>query len=561
MMSRISCVFAMAVALLVTGVGNHADAQERSQVRLVLHITVDGLRGDLLERYKHRLGEGGFRYLLENGAVFRNAHYLHANTETIVGHTTLATGAHPSEHGMVGNVIFDRENGELAYSLEDADSPLLPTRQSEQDGTQVDPAQQRSRSHGRSPRNIKVSTLADELSVFYAGKSKVYGVSGKDRSAISMAGHSGKAFWFSTDTGDFETSVYYYDDYPAWVKDWNAGRPAESYSGSAWKLSDARPHYLMGDRDDRPYETDLGGYGRTFPHPFGRLDDKLFFTRLLVSPVGDEMTASFTKALIDAEGLGQDEVPDYLSVSFSGVDAVNHFFGPSSLENEEVVLRLDRTAADLLAYVDQSVGLGRTLIVLSADHGMPEAPEFITELGLEAERIDPMSLHGRANQAALDSFGEDDLVLAFYRPYLYLNSRALAEAGLDQSEVEAAIASELASLPGIAAAVSTRALSAMPAGGLIDPIRKNTHPENSGDIYVVQRPYWFLQEGGAIAVMHGTPWAYDTYVPIIFAGPMITPKSVYRRVHPVTVAPTLAALLGIKPPSSAFSAPLPEALQ
>ncbi|MGI9399809.1 MAG: alkaline phosphatase family protein [Rhizobiaceae bacterium] len=529
--------------------------------RLILQITVDGLRGDLLRRYGDRFGEGGFRYLLENGVVYTNAHYSHANTETIVGHTTLATGAHPSEHGMVGNVIFDRANGELAYNIEDIRSPLIPTRQDAQKGDQVDPAQKRSRSAGRSPRNISASTIADELSVFHAGKSKVFGVSGKDRSAVAMAGHSGKAFWLSTDTGDFQTSEFYYDDYPDWVVEWNSKRKAEQYSGKSWELENDINTYLLGNRDNRPYETDLGGYGRTFPHPFGSAEDKLFNTRILVSPVGDQLTADFAMAIIDNENLGQDTITDYLSVSFSGVDAVNHFFGPSSLENEEIVLQLDKTLARLFDHVDVKIGLENTVIVLSADHGMPEAPEFMAELGMNVGRIDPDTITNEAKRVSKEVFGKEDLVLVFFRPYLYLNSKAIKEARLKQEQVEAVIADAITNLKGIAHAVSTMALSTLQNTPVVEKIRRNTHTQRSGDIYVVQEPYWFLQEGGTLAVMHGTPWAYDTYVPIIFAGGGIKPLTVDRLVHPVAVAPTLATLAGVKPPSSAFAATLVEVTQ
>lgn len=169
-------------------------AAKTDDIALVLQITIDGLRGDLLSRYGDRFVPGGFRYLLENGVVFTNAHYGHANTETIVGHATLATGAHPSEHGMVGNVWYDRENGELAYNIEDPNHPILPTRDDVVAGAQVDPSQKQSRTQGRSPVSLLASTLADELWLHTAGKSKAFGISGKDRSAVAMAGHVGKAF-------------------------------------------------------------------------------------------------------------------------------------------------------------------------------------------------------------------------------------------------------------------------------------------------------------------------------------------------------------------------------
>ena len=557
MIGRISV---LAVTLLTGFLVSQAAATEATP-RLVLQITVDGLRGDLLNRYGDRFGSGGFRYLLESGVVYTDAHYAHANTETIVGHTTLATGAHPSRHGMVGNVWYDRESGELAYNIEDPDHALLPTRDQAAVGAQVDPAQKRSRTSGRSPVSILASTLGDELWIHTAGRSKVFGVSGKDRGAVSMAGHVGKAFWYSTDSGDFQTSDYYYDAYPSWVSDWNAERQAEGFSGTSWSLLNDQSTYLLGSLDDRPFETDLKGYGRVFPHPFGSTDDPLYFTRVLVSPEGDRLTADFSKALVRSEGLGADGVPDYLSVSFSGVDAVNHFFGPSSLENEDMVLQFDRILADFLDFIDETIGLDHTLIVLSADHGMPEAPEVLAARGMNVGRIDPEDLVALAKRVGAEKFGlEGSFVRAFFRPYLYLDPDTIAEADLDQEVVERAIAIELSDHEGVAIAVSMKALPSLQDTPTLERIRNNHHPARSGDVYVVQEPYWFLQEGSAIAVMHGTPWRYDTHVPIIFAGSGFGAETVHRRVRPVDVAPTLAALLGIKPPSSVSGEPLIEVL-
>ena len=175
------------------------------------------------------------------------------------------------------------------------------------------------------------------------------------------------------------------------------------------------PTYLLAAQDDRPCEVDLRGYGRIFPHPFGQADDKLFFTRILVSPIGDQLTLDFYKTRITHEQLGQDEIPDYLSISFSAVDAVNHFFGPSSLENEDVVVQLDRTLADLFAFIDKTVGLKHTLIVLSADHGMADMPEYMTELGYKAGRLDPEQIAAAANKVG-QTFGFDEIVRFIYRP-------------------------------------------------------------------------------------------------------------------------------------------------
>jgi predicted AlkP superfamily pyrophosphatase or phosphodiesterase len=559
-MDRKHLLLALSLAAFVGSGPVQAATQTDPEIRLVLQVTIDGLRADLLDRYRAGFGKGGLNYLLDNGVVYTNAHYQHANTETIVGHATLATGTFPSRHGMVGNVWFDSESSELAYNIEDPDSPILPTREGITEGAQVDPAQKKSRTQGRSPRAIAAPTLGDGLSAYHGGRSKVFAVSGKDRSAVAMGGQVGKAFWYSTDSGDFVTSAYYYDDYPDWVRTWNDQRKADSYAGKSWSLLNAPADYLLVGQDDRPYEVDLKGYGRVFPHPFGNTDDKLFYTRILISPIGDQLLLDFSKQLVISEQLGQDSVPDYLSVSFSGVDAVNHFFGPSSLENEDVVVQLDRTLADLFAFIDKQVGLSHTLIAFSADHGMADMPEYIAELGYAVGRLDPMKIIGTANRIGRE-LGVPGVVRLFYRPYLYLDDEKIASAGVDRVAVEQAIADALTDKEGIELAVATSRLPNKGPRQLLDQVANNHHVTRSGDIYVIQAPYWFLFDPGPVVAMHGSPWRYDTHVPIIFAGPGIESVTVHRPVHPVDVAPTIAHLLGMSPPASSRGTPLQEVLR
>jgi len=537
-----------------------ADSASHHDIRLVLQITVDGLRGDLLDRYGQRFGQGGFKYLLDSGTFYANAHYQHANTETIVGHTTLATGAFPADHGMIGNVWYDGASGELGYNIEDPAHPLLPTREDPRAGVQVDPAQQLARTKGRSPAAILAETFSDRLQAYFGRRSKVFAVSGKDRGAVPMAGHSGKAFWFSTDTGDFVSSTYYYDAYPDWVVDWNARRRAESLADQQWQLLNDSTTYMLAHQDNRPYETDLRGFGRVFPHRFAQPGDPILPTQVLVSPAGDRLTLDFAKALVRAEGIGSDAIPDYLSISFSGLDAVNHFFGPSSLENEDMVLQLDRTLEDLFAFIDDTVGLSRTLIVLSADHGMAELPEYMAELGFPAGRLYPQDIIAAANRIGEEQFEVEDIVRFYYRPYLYLDAEKIRAAELRIDAVQEGLAAALTQRPGIALAVARSELSGPQSTALRRQIQRTFHPSRAGDIYVVQDLYWFNFTKGPVAGMHGSPWRYDTHVPIIFAGAGIRGRTVHRLVHPVDVAPTLSALLGMTAPGAAKGTILTEVL-
>lgn len=537
------------------------------QPKLILQITVDALRGDLLQRFSAVLGDGGFRYLLDKGIYYSNAHYQHANTETIVGHASLATGSVPAAHGMVANVWFDHGQDRLVYNIEDARYHLLTAGADVDRKTEIDHTQAMARSDGRSPDNILVSTFSDELAVHFSGRSKIFGVSVKDRGAVSMAGHAGKAFWFSKKNGQFVTSNYYYDKYPDWVNDWNAKKPATAYAGKSWQLLHPSSDYLFGDADDREYESDIAGFGRTFPHAYGKTDNKYFNTKLTLSPAGDELTLDFAKTLLDKEQLGQDAVPDYLAISFSSTDYVGHLFGASSLESEDNIARLDRTLADLFAYIDKKIGLKHTLIVLSADHGQPEAPGYLHDLGINnAHYFDPKSLDKAPAITALKKrFGiGEELIEAYFHPYIYLNRDLIRKKGLDQGAIEQAVATELLKFDGVAYAVSSSALrtDSLPDTLMMRSVLRNYHPKRSGDIYLVFEPNVFINNFGKLIVAstHGSPWRYDTYVPVIFAGAGLKAAKVSRAITPYDIAPTLSGYLGVKPPSGAVGTPLLEVL-
>lgn len=555
-----------AIARLLVGLFCCSLAWAEEPPKLILQITVDQLRGDLPTRYYDRLGDGGFRYLWENGIVYRNAHHAHANTETIVGHATLATGAHPSVHGMVGNLWFDRETGFTTYNVEDARYPLLTEGADVDKKTEIDPTQRAARSEGRSPAAILVTTFADELRSNTNGAAKVVGVSVKDRGAISMAGHTGTAYWFSKASGEFVTSSYYLDEYPGWVTEFNEGKPAQAFANTSWTLAHDQGSYLFGDSDDREWETDVAGFGRVFPHSFGDGTSPYFTTWLTLSPAGDRLVLDFAKEALVNEQLGADEVTDYLSVSFSSTDYVGHVFGPSSLEAEDNILRLDRAIGELLSFVDAKVGLENALVVLSADHGGPDTPGYLDSLGIPAGYVDPESWD---REAAITRIKErfrikGELIETYSHPYLYFSAEVKSNSKIDQQALEAAVVEELMKFPSVSLAVSSTALR---RGNVADTelmrsVKRNFHPKRSGDVFLVFEPNWFINDfdGLTVASTHGSPWSYDTYVPIVFAGAGLAPAIVDRRVLTVDIAATLAAYLGIKPPSGSVGNPLEEVL-
>ena len=552
MKSRISIPFVAFILLILLsqcGVGT----TDQDRPKLVLQITVDQMRGDMPMRYKDRLGEGGFRYLMEKGTHYLNAHFAHADTETPIGHAALFTGTVPAHNGIVAGNWFDKDLGRIIYNVEDDRYPEIGKEQK--------------RGKGRSPKNLLSSTIGDELVINNNGRSRVFSVSVKDRGAIIPGGHAGKAFWFSKSNGEFVTSTYYYKDYPDWVNKWNSQKLADRYKGKSWELLHDASTYIFGEIDDRPYEQDYYGLGRTFPHPYVS-DSPYYYAALAFSPPGDELVAEFAKALIEHERLGQGTVTDFLALSFSATDYIGHVFGPSSLEAEDNVLRLDRTLEDFFLYVDEHIGLDQTLIILSADHGMCEAPEYMNTWGVEVGRLTSESIEkGTIRNAVQARLGVPGDFIRFYEhPYVYLNEEEIRKTKYNVAEIEKVVAEEILKIPGIVAAITRTDL----LNGSVTPtplnrmIQNNFHPKRSGHVHVVADQFWYfyyqMDDVAKITAMHGSPWSYDTYVPIFFAGHRIPIQKIARPVTPYDIAATIAAYLEIKPPSGSIGVPLVEVL-
>ncbi len=522
--------------------------------RLVLQITIDQMRGDFPMRYKDRLGEGGFRYLMEKGTHYTNANFQHADTETPVGHAALFTGTYPAYNGIVAGNWFDMDKGRVIYNCEDDRYPMI--------------GKEPALGKGRAPTNLLSSTIGDELVIANNSQSRMFSVSIKDRGAILPGGHAGKAFWYSKSNGSFESSTYYYDEYPDWVKQWNAQKLADNYKDTSWELLHDISSYLFGEDDDRPFEVDMFGLGTTFPHPV-QGDSKYFYASLIATPFGDELTADFAKTLIKEEKLGQGAQTDFMAISFSVTDYIGHLYGPSSLEAEDNVLRVDRLLADLFRFIDQQVGLDQTLIILSADHGMSEAPEYMQSLGFEVGRLTSETIIKGTIKNALEArLGvSGDVIRIYEHPYLYLNEEEIRKTKYSVAEIETAVAEEIIRIPGMIGALTRTDLikGSFAPTAVNMKILNNFHLKRSGHVHVIADQFWYfyyeMETTTHIAAIHCSPWTYDTYVPLFFAGYGIPNQQIARPVTPYDIAATIANLLEIKPPSGSVGIPLVEVLK
>jgi predicted AlkP superfamily pyrophosphatase or phosphodiesterase len=561
----VACVVGAAVWHLVAGAPEVSARPKGSGVRLVLQITVDQLRGDLATRLKDRWSQNGFRRLYDDGVVYTDAHHGHANTETVVGHVTLATGTDPSVHGMVGNVWLNRSSGGMQYNIEDKRFRVVGNDGRSQ--ARAGHAEPDRPERARSPEAILAPTIADSIADAYGPESKVYAVSLKDRGAVPMAGRKGKAFWWSEATGEFISSSYYFKDrtLPEWVEEWNEDHGADHLDGDSWTLLLDPSTYLFKAHDDMPWEAPPSGQTRVFPH---RLDRKrlkdAYYTAVEASPYGDDLLLDFVRRLIRAEDLGDDDVTDYLSVAFSSLDFIGHRYGPDSLETEDALLRLDRVLAVLFEAADKATGRGRTLFVLSSDHGVAEPVEEQIAEGRESGRVVLSQVQKSAAVKKLNQKFGVDLIRKAWPPYVYLDNEGLKKNRKDPDVAARLLAAEYRKLPGVEAAFTRGEIlgGLLPDTPIARSVRRSFHPERSGDIHVVPKFGWQIAYEGEnvlrYATGHGTPWSYDTFVPLVFSGTGLRKRVVDRRVETVDVAPSIAALLDIPPPAMATGKPLPD---
>jgi predicted AlkP superfamily pyrophosphatase or phosphodiesterase len=514
--------------------------------RLVVVIVIDGLPQEQVLKYRDQYGPGGFRLLLQTGAWFGNAHQAHAVTLTAPGHTAVLTGAYPYQSGIIANEWTDPGTLEETYCTGDPAHSYIGEETKRLDGT--------------SPANLRVSTVGDELRYANGGQSKVLTVSGKDRGAILLAGKTGTAYMYMDKTGRFASSTYYMKEHPRWWQEFYTGRPQDRWQGKSWTLLLPESAYARSIPDGEPWFLNYRGMGNRFPFvlPAGGA----YYGALIRTPYGDVATLDFARAAVEGENLGRNPagVTDILGISLSTHDYVNHGFGPESRESQDHLLQLDRALASFFGYLAKRFGPDRVLIALTADHGFLNAPEYSSSKGFAGLHLDSKKLLAELNEKLAARFGAGTYAVRYSYPTLILDRRLIEEKKLAAAEVEAAAARIVGDYPGIAAVYTRTQLErGAVAGRLGTLVQRAWNRQLSGDLYVVQRPYAMF---GGNAATHGSPYPYDTNVPLMLYGASwVKPGSYASYAEVVDLAPTLAFLLGTRPPSGSEGRVLTEVLR
>jgi predicted AlkP superfamily pyrophosphatase or phosphodiesterase len=522
--SRKTLVMGVAVAglALTAATAQEPPAAGGSTPRLVLLVAVDQMRADYLPRFASAF-TGGFRRISRDGAVFTNAHLDHYPTVTAVGHAAMLTGAPPSLSGIIGNDWYDRASQRNVTSVEDRGTMLLGA-----------PGE-----FGSSPHRLRVSTFGDELKMVQPG-ARVIGLSFKDRSAILPAGRMADlALWWDGRTGAFVSSTWYGADLPAWAAAFNARKPADAWLGQEWRAAEGGAQAAV-----------LGRMPAT-PGP-------AYYSAVYGSPFGNDLLVSLAEAALEGAALGTRDVTDVLTVSFSCNDAVGHDKGPHSPEVRDITLRTDLALERLLAAVDRRVGLAHTLVALTADHGVAPVPEQMTAWKMPAGRLSRANLEKAVNDVLEKAYGPGAWLEGRAGSALYLNKALIAEKGLDPEDVERRAAAGAEGVPPVWRAYTRSQLleGRVPPDPWSRRVMLSFDRQRGGDVEVIFEPYWLA---GSSGTSHGTPYSYDTHIPLLLMGPGIKPGRYDRPVVLNDLAPTLATLLGLETPSGSSGHPMIEA--
>ena len=521
--------------------------------KLVVGIVVDQMRQEYLYRFYDKFGSGGFKRMMNDGFMLKNAHYNYVPTITGPGHASVYTGSTPAIHGIIGNEFYDKKAKKFVNCVED--SLYAPVGNEAGKGMV-------------SPSRMIASTVTDELKLFTQKRSKVIGVSTKDRGAILPAGHlADGAYWYDSKSGKFISSTYYMKTLPAWVEKFNSQNLAEKYLSQVWQTALPINQYTESGPDDTPYERLLSGKEKAvFPYDLKAIKGKdKGFGLLSSTPFGNDYVALMAEAALIGEQMGKDEISDFLCISFSATDAIGHGHGPNAVEVEDTYIRLDKNIEALLNKLDQEVGQGKYTVFITADHAVADVPQYLTDNRVPSGYFNDGNLKKKLDEYLASYFPGKSFIENISNQQIFLNQEAFGKdpraSGLDVYIVTELIGKYLMALDGIATYYTEATLRQGNYGedGIKGKVIRGFHPKRSGDIVYILEPGWTESESTR-GTTHGSPYSYDTHIPALFYGSGVK-KGSSSKLHAVTdIAPTIAVLLHIKFPSGATGQPVSELL-
>lgn len=541
-------IISLIVALFIFPL-HHAEAQHSSLSRpkLVVGIVVDQMRWDYLYRYYDRYGEDGFKRLLNEGFSCENTFINYLPSATAVGHSVIFTGSVPAIDGIVANTWMDQLTGKRVYCTDDDSVQTV--------GAPGDAGKM-------SPHNLLVSTITDQLRMATNFRSRIIGVSLKDRAAILPAGHSANgAFWLDDASGRFITSTYYMKSLPDWVTQFNSKDEPNKLVAGGWNTLYPINSYKQSTPDNVSWEGRLRGEkAPVFPH-----DMKAIYKRdhgsIRTSPFGNTLTLNFAEAAVKGYDLGHGESTDFLTINCASTDYVGHKYGPNSIEAEDTYLRLDKDLAAFFRFLDQKVGKGNYLLFLTADHGAAHSIGFMQHHHIPAGVLETKDIVDPLNDLLAKKYGVSDLVNSFINYHVNYDRKKIDDNNLNYESMKKMSVAFLQKQPGVQYAVDIEHIGYEP---IPEPLKTKIingyYGKRCSDVMVIPDPGWFKGRKGGTGTTHGNWNPYDTHIPLIFMGWEIQHGKTNRHIRMSDISPTLAALLHIQMPNGNIGVPISEVM-
>lgn len=519
--------------------------------KLVVGIVVDQMRWDYLYRYYDRYTESGFKRLLNEGFSCENTMLNYVPSFTAIGHSTIYTGTVPSIHGITGNDFIIQATGQTLYCTQDDNAKSVGTN---------DPDQKEGK---MSPRNLEASTITDELKLATNFRSKVIGISIKDRGGILPAGHAADAaYWYDDVSGNWITSTWYMDNLPQWLVDFNKEKRAQKYLSEDWDTLYPLSTYVQSTNDDNEYERSFKGQDRTlFPIKTSKLVKDNGLGLIRATPFGNTLTLDVAKLALKNEQLGKDEITDFLAISLSSPDYIGHLFAANSVKIEDNYLRLDKELSGFFSFLDKEVGAGNYLLFLTADHGGVHNARFLRDHGINAGNWSEKQVRADLNNHLKMKFGSDKLVINLYNYQTNFNYKEIASVNADMDILRQECIDFLQAVEGIAYVFENFKASVATIPAVIkEKVINGYNRERCGEVQIILKPGWY-SSGRTKGGTHGTWHPYDAHIPLVWMGWNIKQGSSNKEIYMTDIAPTIAALLHIQMPNGCIGKPIEEVIK
>ncbi|MFT4679487.1 MAG: putative AlkP superfamily pyrophosphatase or phosphodiesterase [Litorivivens sp.] len=517
--------------------------------KLVVGIVIDQMRYDYLTRYYDDFCEGGFKRLMGEGFMSHDHHFSYAPTFTGPGHASIYTGTSPAVHGIIANDWYDRKLGKVMYCASDSTSIPVGTEQA---------------AAKMSAYRMLSSTLCEELELATQGESKTIGIALKDRSSLLPVGSGGDAaYWYMGGTeGNWISCEDYMSELPSWVQKFNGEGHSAELLKQDWELLLDPKEYNESHADNNPYEGKMvGKVSPTFPYDLEALAPANGnFSILKGVPHGNTITIEFAKAAIEAEQMGADDITDLLALSFSATDYVGHRFGVDAMETQDIYLRLDREIEAFLNYLDEKIGLENVSLFVTGDHGSPHVPSYLEHQKMNGGYWQPGNMVEDVKAMLNTRYGQGEWVLNYSNDQFFLNHDLIWDSKIDIADMQSDIAAYCLKIEGVHTTITASSLMMSEFNnGIHHVIQSGYMAKRSGDVMVVTNPGWITY--GRTGTTHGSPFAYDTHVPLILFGNGIAPADHYKRTYIKDIAPTVAAIMGIQMPNGSTGRVIHQAIE